>query len=218
MGGGVSTNHKSSNRIELSWLGQDLFNCQSFDLTPPIDPLTHPITLTSTHGWVCGWGCHYKSQIFKQNWIISIMSRLIKFLVIWPDPTHWPTHPPNHPHHPWVGVSLQIINLQTELNYLDSVNNFKIFSVFTWPHPLTHPPTHQIIHPPMGGEVSTDFKSSNGIEISWLVQVLLNFDWFRGSPPWGMGGVGGWGWGVVGGCPPHTCTRTRTHARARVTS
>ena len=27
MGGGVSTNHKSSNRIELSWLGQDLFNC-----------------------------------------------------------------------------------------------------------------------------------------------------------------------------------------------
>ena len=42
MGGGVSTNHKSLNRIELSRLGQDLFNCQSFDLTRPIDPLTHP--------------------------------------------------------------------------------------------------------------------------------------------------------------------------------
>ena len=42
MGGGVSTNHKSLNRIELSGLGQDLFNCQSFDLTPPIDPLTNP--------------------------------------------------------------------------------------------------------------------------------------------------------------------------------
>ena len=27
VGGGVSTNHKSSNRIELSRLGQDLFNC-----------------------------------------------------------------------------------------------------------------------------------------------------------------------------------------------
>ena len=27
MGGGMSTNHKSSNRIELSRLGQDLYNC-----------------------------------------------------------------------------------------------------------------------------------------------------------------------------------------------
>ena len=60
----------------------------------------------------------------------------------------------------------------------------------------------------MGGEVSTDFKSSNRIEISRLVQVLLNFDWFRGSPPgWGM-------WGVVRGCPPHTCTCTCMHTRA----
>ena len=50
----------------------------------------------------------------------------------------------------------------------------------------------------MGGEVSTDFKSSNGIEISRLVQVLLNFDWFWGVPPWGVGGwvelVGGGEW------------------------
>ena len=50
MGVGVSTNHKSSNRIELSRLGQDLFNCKSFDLTPPIDPLTHPTTHTPTMG------------------------------------------------------------------------------------------------------------------------------------------------------------------------
>ena len=42
MGGGVSTNHKSLNRIELSRLGQHLFNCQSFDLTPLIDPPNHP--------------------------------------------------------------------------------------------------------------------------------------------------------------------------------
>ena len=137
------------------------------------------------------------------------MSRFIQLLVIWPDPTHWPIDVPIHPHthtHPWVGVSLQIINLQTELNYLDSVNNFQIFSVLIWPHPSTPPPTHQTIHPPMGGEVSIDFKSSNRIEISRLVQVLLNFDWFWGSP---NGGWGGWmGSVVVRGCTPHTCTCT----------
>ena len=67
----------------------------------------------------------------------------------------------------------------------------------------------------MGGEVSTDFKSSNTIEISWLVQVLLNFDWFRG-PPLGGGG-GGWiGVGVVRGCPPHICTCMCMHAHAPV--
>ena len=41
----------------------------------------------------------------------------------------------------------------------------------------------------MGGGVSTDFKSSNRTEISRLVQVLLNFDLFRGSP---LGGGGKW--------------------------
>ena len=125
--------------------------------------------------------------------------------------THWPTQAPTPPPmgEVWVGVSLQIINLQTELNYLDSVNNFQIFSDLTWPHPSTHPPTHLTIHPPMGGEVFTDFKSSNRIEISWLVQVLLNFYWFRGSPLGGEG-VGGCGWGVVRGCPPHMCTHMHT--------
>ena len=53
MGGDVCTNHKSSNRIELCRLGQDLLNCSSFDLTPPIDPLTHSTTHTPTHGWGC---------------------------------------------------------------------------------------------------------------------------------------------------------------------
>ena len=130
-----------------------------------------------------------------------------------------PIHPTTHTH-PRVGVSPQIINLQTELNYLDSVNNFQIFSDLTWPHPSTHPPTHQIIHPPMGGEVSTDFKSSNRIEISWLVQVLLNFEWFRGSPL-GVGGwvdgVGGGGWvdGGEGGERVHP-TYMHMHAHARM--
>ena len=79
----------------------------------------------------------------------------------------------------------------------------------------------------MGGGVSTDFKSSNRIEISRLVQVLLNFEWFRGPPGvWGgWMGVGGWGvlWmgvGVARGCTPTTCTcmcmPAHAHARTRV--
>ena len=73
----------------------------------------------------------------------------------------------------------------------------------------------------MGGEVSTDFKSSNGMEISQLVQVLLNFDWFWGCPP--LGGGGGWMWVGGGERVPlthmhmhaHARARTRTHAHAR---
>ena len=113
-------------------------------------------------------------------------------------------------------MSLQIINLQTELNYLDSVNIFKIFSVLTWPHPWTHPsiqpPTHQTIHPPMGGEFFTDFKSLNGIEISWLVQVLLNFYWFWGSPMRGWW-MDGWGWRSVWVCRQvsHACMHAHAH-------
>ena len=38
MGGGVSTNHKSSNKIELSWLCQHLLSFSGFDLIPPINP------------------------------------------------------------------------------------------------------------------------------------------------------------------------------------
>ena len=66
----------------------------------------------------------------------------------------------------------------------------------------------------MGGEVSTDFKSSNGIEISWLVQVLLNFDWFQGSPLGGRGWVdvgGGW-WEGTPHTHAHTCACTHAHA------
>ena len=62
----------------------------------------------------------------------------------------------------------------------------------------------------MGGEVSTDFKSSNGIEISQLVEVLLNFDWFRGSPPGGWGG----GWRGVGGGERVHRTHMHTHVHA----
>ena len=69
-------------------------------------------------------------------------------------------------------------------------------------------------------------ESSNRIELSRLVQDLLNFG-VLGSLR--LGGVGGWmdgglgwlggGWmGVWGGwgVPPHTCTHMRMHACARV--
>ena len=76
----------------------------------------------------------------------------------------------------------------------------------------------------MGEEFFSDFKSSNGIEISWLVQALSNFYWFWGSTPWGGGGWvhgGGGGYGLWGVSHAHThahaCTRThaRTHMHAR---
>ena len=45
-----------------------------------------------------------------------------------------------------------------------------------WP---THPPNHPPIHLSKGGSVSTNHKSSNRIELSWLDQVLLKFLWFH---------------------------------------
>ena len=73
----------------------------------------------------------------------------------------------------------------------------------------------------MGGEFFTNFKSSNGIEISWLVQALSNFYWFWGSTPWGGGGWvhgGGCGYGCVEGCPMYTHTHARicTHAHTHM--
>ena len=54
-------------------------------------------------------------------------------------------------------------------------------------------------------------ESSNRIELSRLVQDLLNFGVLGSLWLWGWG-VDGWGWGVVGGCPPHMCTCMCTHA------
>ena len=94
-----------------------------------------------------------------------------------------------------------------------------------WLYP-THKPTHQTIYPAMGDEFSTDFKSSNRIELSWLVQVLLNFLLIPGVPPrWWVGGLG-WGWVWVCGDAPstmhmlacmhmHACTHTHTHRHVK---
>ena len=58
-------------------------------------------------------------------------------------------------------------------------------------------------------------ESSNRIELSWLVQDLLNFGVLGSLQLWGWG-VGGCGWGVVGGAPythAHACTHMHMHAR-----
>ena len=68
----------------------------------------------------------------------------------------------------------------------------------------------------MGGEFFTDFKSLNRIEISWLVQALLNFYWFWGSTPWGVadGCMGvGVGMGVWGVSHAHTHAHTHMHVK-----
>ena len=107
-----------------------------------------------------------------------------------------------------MGVSLQIINLQTELNYLDSVNNFQIFSDLTWPHPSTQPPTHPPNYTPIHRWRSLHrfqiFKQNWNIFIS---SSAIEFWMILGVPPRG--------WGVVRGCTPPTCTCTCMHARAR---
>ena len=51
-------------------------------------------------------------------------------------------------------------------------------------------------------------ESSNRIELSRLVQDLLNFGVLGSLRLWG------WGWGVVWGCTLHMCTETCMHAHA----
>ena len=129
--------------------------------------------------------------------------------MIWHEPTHWPTHPPNHPPiHLSKGGSVSTNHKSSnriKLSRLDQILlKFLWFHIVRPTNPPIHPPTHQKKHPPMGEEFSTDSKSSNGIKISWFVQVLSRFYWFGGVPPGGW--VGGW----VGTPPMHV--RTRTHA------
>ena len=78
-GGSVSTNHKSSNRIELSRLDQVLLKILWFHIFRPTNPPIHPPKKTATHGL----GILHRFQIFKWSRNISIRSRLIAFLLIW---------------------------------------------------------------------------------------------------------------------------------------
>ena len=132
--------------------------------------------------------------------------------MIWCEPTHWPTHPPNHPPiHLSKGGSVSTNHKslnRIKLSRLDQILlKLLWFHIFRPTNPPIHPPTHQKKDLPMGGEFSTDSKSSNGIEISWFVQVLSRFYWFGGYPPWGVGG-----WDLVGAPPTHERTHAYAHA------
>ena len=57
-------------------------------------------------------------------------------------------------------------------------------------------------------------ESSNRIELSRLVQDLLNFGVLGSLQLQGLKGVGGWGWGWLWGTPhtcAHACTCTHAH-------
>ena len=58
-------------------------------------------------------------------------------------------------------------------------------------------------------------ESSNRIELSRLVQDLLNFGDLGSLWLWGVG-VGVCGWAVVGECPPHMCTCIHMHAHTHM--
>ena len=70
-----------------------------------------------------------------------------------------------------------------------------------------HSPTNQPIHPPIGKEVFTDYKSSNRIKLSQIVQDLFLFQWFDtlGFMGWVSGWVGEWVRVWVGWRNPHAC-------------
>ena len=133
----------------------------------------------------------------------------------WPHPlTHPSTQPPTYPHPPMGGsVSKNHKSSnRTELSWLSKqFLNFYWYDLTQPINPPIHPPTHLTIHPPMGGEFFTDFKSLNRIEISWFIQVLSNFNWLQGVNPWGVG-VGMSVWGMSYACMhSHTCTHTHTY-------
>ena len=107
-------------------------------------------------------------------------------------------------------------NLQTELNYLNSFKSYCKSSDLGflgsgggaggWGCPAWS----TIVY--MSSAVFRGNESSNRIELSWLVQDLLNFGvldylWLWGGE-WVYGGVGGGG-------APHTCTHACTHTHVK---
>ena len=106
------------------------------------------------------------SQIFKQNWIISIRSRVIVILPI---------------------------RVSSALG-----GGAGGWGCLGW---------SAIVY--MSSGMFRGKESSNRIELSRLVQDLLNSGVSGSLQLWGWG-AGGWGWGVIGGAP-HTCTHTHMH-------
>ena len=110
--------------------------------------------------------------------MISIRSRFIWYLIIWPDPTHWPTEPPIHPHtyHAWGVSTNHKSSNRTELSRLGQ----DLFNCYSFDMIRPIDPSN---HPPMGGGMSTNHKSSNRTELSRLGQDLFNCYSFDMIPP-----------------------------------
>ena len=83
---GVSANHKSSNRIELSWLSQDLFDFLWFDMAPPINPPKYPPTHQIIHPPIGGGdSTDFKSSNkIKISWFVQA---LLNFYWFWWSPS-----------------------------------------------------------------------------------------------------------------------------------
>ena len=150
---------------------------------------THPPNYPCTHLWV---GVSLQIFIFKQNWIISIRSRFIKLLLVWPDHTHWPTQPPTH--QPMGG------------------------SVSTNHYP-THQPTHPLNYTHTHGWGI--FHRFQIFKQNWIILIsssVIEFWLILGSHL--VVGLG-WGWmWVCGGAPctmhhAHTSTHACTHTHVK---
>ena len=147
---------------------------------------------------------------------MSIRSRFIQLLVIWPDPTHWPTHPPTHPHPPMAG-SVSTNHKIFKQNWIILIQSTIFKFLVIWPDPThqpTQPPTKSHTHPWVGNS-SQIFKSSNGNKFKYLDKLKCDriLSDSGGPPPWGGGGWvdgGDGGHGCVGECPMHT--HMHTHA------
>ena len=188
IGGGVSTDFKSSNRIKISRFIQVLLNFYWFRGHPGGGGgewwikwgFGDDVGMTGTM-----WGWQRWHGDDRDN--MGKTGKTGKTPSIDP-PINPPIHPTTPPPTKGSGVSANHKSSnRIELSQLGQ-DLFDFFNDLTWVHPLTHPTTHPPDHSPLiGGGVSTDFKSSNGIKISWFVQVLLNFYWFWGSPRWEWG-------------------------------
>ena len=115
-------------------------------------------------------------------------------------------------------------NLQTELNYLDSFKSYcnssdlGFLSSGGWGRWVGVSRWSAIVY--MSSGMFRGKESSNRIELSWLVQDLLNFDVLGSLRLWGWGGWvdGGGGW--LGGAPHtrahvHTCMHAHAHTCMR---
>ena len=104
-----------------------------------------------------------------------------------------------------------VTNLQTELNYLDSFKSYCNSSDLGF---LSSGGCPGVISY-MNSGMFRGKESSNRIELSRLVQELLNFGVLGSLQLWGwVDGVGGWMDGVGGA--PHTCAHTCTCMHAHM--